>query len=103
MAGDCGGASAASEARLLAALAGFPNEVRIFEPVAACIEANTFGRSAATLQGRIIPSLAVVPRHAALRQGEARLMLETQLVRARKRIADVLEDCQRDVAATFVG
>ena len=39
--------------------------------------------------------------HAALAEGEARWMLETQLVRARNRIADVLEDCRRTVVATL--
>jgi Peptidase family M28 len=47
-----------------------------------------------TPQGTMIPSLFDVPRYAKLGEGEARWMLETQLVRDRNRIADVLEDCR---------
>jgi len=54
-----------------------------------------------TAQATMIPSLYDVPRYAALAEGEARWMLETQLVRARNRIADVLEDCRRTVVATL--
>ena len=39
-------------------------------------------------------SLYDVPRYAKLADGEARWMLETQLVRDRNRIADVLDDCR---------
>ena len=35
-----------------------------------------------------------MPRYAKLGEGEARWMLETQLVRDRNRIADVLDDCR---------
>lgn len=48
-----------------------------------------------TPQGAMIPALYDVPRYAALPEGEARWMLETQLVRERNRVADVLEECQR--------
>ena len=47
-----------------------------------------------TPQGTMLPSLFDVPRYAKLGEGEARWMLETQLVRDRNRIADVLEDCR---------
>jgi len=47
-----------------------------------------------TPQGTMIPSLFDVSRYAKLGEGEARWMLETQLVRDRNRIADVLEDCR---------
>ena len=47
-----------------------------------------------TPQGSMIPSLFDVPRYAKLGDGEARWMLETQLVRDRNRIADVLDDCR---------
>jgi hypothetical protein len=47
-----------------------------------------------TPQGSMIPSLFDVPRYAKLADGEARWMLETQLVRDRNRIADVLDDCR---------
>jgi hypothetical protein len=48
-----------------------------------------------TPQGTMIPSLFDVPRYAKLADGEARWMLETQLVRDRNRIADALDDCRR--------
>jgi len=48
-----------------------------------------------TPQGSMIPTLYDVPRYAKLGEGEARWMLETQLVRDRNRIADALEDCRR--------
>ncbi len=41
----------------------------------------------------MIPMLYDVPRYAKLGDGEARWMLETQLVRDRNRIADALGDC----------
>src|SRR5436305_11077897 len=44
-----------------------------------------------TPQGTMIPSLYDVPRLAKL-DGEARWMLETQLIRDRNRIADALDD-----------
>jgi Peptidase family M28 len=47
-----------------------------------------------TPQGSMIPSLYDVPRYAKLAESEARWMLETQLVRDRNRIADVLDDCR---------
>jgi len=48
-----------------------------------------------TPQGTMIPSLYDVPRLAALpADGEARWMLETQLIRNRNRIADGLDDCR---------
>ena len=46
-----------------------------------------------TPQGTMIPSLYDVPRLAAL-DGEARWMLETQLIRDRNRVADALDDCR---------
>jgi hypothetical protein len=49
----------------------------------------------------MIPSLFDVPRYAKLADGEARWMLETQLVRDRNRIADVLDDCRVLVEATL--
>jgi hypothetical protein len=54
-----------------------------------------------TPQGTMIPSLFDVPRYAKLADGEARWMLETQLVRDRNRIADVLDDCRTLVHATL--
>ena len=42
-----------------------------------------------------------MPRHAKLGEGEARWMLETQLVRDRNRIADALEDCRRLIDDTL--
>jgi hypothetical protein len=48
-----------------------------------------------TPQGTMIPSLYDAPRYAKLADGETRWMLETQLVRDRNRIADVLDDCRR--------
>jgi len=48
-----------------------------------------------TPQGTMIPSLYEVPQFAKLPDGEQRWMLETQLVRARNRVADTLEDCRR--------
>jgi hypothetical protein len=48
-----------------------------------------------TPQGSMIPSLFDTPRYAKLGDGEERWMLETQLVRDRNRIADVLDDCRR--------
>jgi len=54
-----------------------------------------------TPQGSMIPSLYDVPRFAKLPDGEARWMLETQLVRARNRVADALDDCRRLIDATL--
>jgi hypothetical protein len=54
-----------------------------------------------TPQGSMIPSLYDVPRYAALDEGEARWMLETQLLRERNRVADVLEDCRRAIDDTL--
>jgi len=54
-----------------------------------------------TPQGSMIPSLFDTPRYAKLADGEARWMLETQLVRDRNRIADVLGDCRRLVDDTL--
>src|SRR4051794_5820829 len=54
-----------------------------------------------TPQGTMIPSLFDVPHYAKLADGEARWMLETQLVRDRNRIADVLDDCSGLVDATL--
>ena len=54
-----------------------------------------------TPQGTMIPSLYDVPRYAKLGDGEARWMLETQLVRDRNRIADALEDCRRLIDDTL--
>jgi len=45
-----------------------------------------------TPQGTMIPSLYDVPRLAALPEGEARWMLQTQVVRDRNRVADTLAD-----------
>jgi hypothetical protein len=53
-----------------------------------------------TPQGTMIPSLYDVPEFARSKDGEARWMLETQLVRARNRVADALEDCRRMVDDT---
>jgi hypothetical protein len=78
MAENSGGACAASEGGILAAFAPANIEAHIEH-----IE-------------REIPS-----RLAALPEGEARWMLEAQLVRARNRRAGVLEDCRCDVAATL--
>ncbi len=54
-----------------------------------------------TPQGTMIPTLFDVPRYAKLGDGEARWMLETQLVRDRNRIADALEDCRRLIDDTL--
>ena len=54
-----------------------------------------------TPQGTMIPSLFDVPRYAKLGDGEARWMLETQLVRDRNRIADALDDCRRLIDDTL--
>jgi peptidase M28-like protein len=54
-----------------------------------------------TPQGTMIPSLYEVPRFAKLAEGEERWMLETQLVRDRNRIADVLGDCGRLIDDTL--
>jgi hypothetical protein len=55
-----------------------------------------------TPQGSMIPSLYDVPRFAKLPEGEARWMLETQLVRARNQVADALDDCRRLIDETLV-
>jgi hypothetical protein len=55
-----------------------------------------------TPQGSMIPTLYEVPRYAKLPNGEARWMLETQLIRDRNRIADALEDCRRLIDATLL-
>jgi hypothetical protein len=49
----------------------------------------------------MIPSLYDVPRYAKLKDGEERWMLETQLVRDRNRIADVLDDCRCQIDDTL--
>jgi len=54
-----------------------------------------------TPQGTMIPSLYDVPQLASLPDGEARWMLETQLVRARNRVADALDDCRRLICETL--
>jgi len=54
-----------------------------------------------TPQGTMIPMLFDVPRYAKLGDGEARWMLETQLVRDRNRIADALEDCRGLIGDTL--
>jgi hypothetical protein len=54
-----------------------------------------------TPQATMIPSLYDVPQFAKMPEGEARWMLETQLVRARNRVADALEDCRRMVDDTL--
>jgi len=54
-----------------------------------------------TPQGTMIPSLYDVPQFAQLPEGEARWMLETQLVRARNRVADALDDCRRLIDETL--
>ena len=54
-----------------------------------------------TPQGTMIPSLYDVPKYAKLKDGEARWMLETQLVRDRNRIADALDDCRRLIDETL--
>ena len=50
-----------------------------------------------TPQGTMIPSLFDVPAYAKLAEGEERWMLETELVRARNKVADALHDCRRVV------
>jgi hypothetical protein len=54
-----------------------------------------------TPQGSMIPTLFDMPRLAGLAAGPERWMLETQLVRARNRVADTLEDCTNAIAATL--
>jgi hypothetical protein len=43
----------------------------------------------------MIPSLFDAPAYAKLPEAEERWMLETQLVRARNKVADALDDCRR--------
>lgn len=54
-----------------------------------------------TPQGTMVPSLYDVPRYTKMPDGEARWMLETQLVRERNRIADALDDSRRLVDDTL--
>ena len=54
-----------------------------------------------TPQGTMIPSLYDVPKYAKSADGEARWMLETQLVRDRNRVADALDDCRRLIDDTL--
>jgi hypothetical protein len=54
-----------------------------------------------TPQGTMIPSLFDVQAFARMKDGEERWMLETQLVRARNRIADTLEDGRRLIGETL--
>ena len=54
-----------------------------------------------TPQGTMIPSLFDVPQFSKLPEGEARWMLETQLVRARNQVADALDDCGRLIDQTL--
>ena len=54
-----------------------------------------------TPQGTMIPSLYEVPQFAKLPDGEQRWMLETQLLRARNRVSDALEDCRRLIGDTL--
>ena len=54
-----------------------------------------------TPQGTMIPSLYDVPQFAKMPDGEQRWMLETQLVRARNRVADTLDDCGRMINNTL--
>ena len=54
-----------------------------------------------TPQGTMIPTLYDVPRYAKLKDGDARWMLETQLVRDRNRLADALGDCSRLIDDTL--
>jgi hypothetical protein len=54
-----------------------------------------------TPQGTMIPSLFDVPQFAKLPEGEARWMLETQLVRARNQVSDALDDCGRLIDQTL--
>ena len=54
-----------------------------------------------TPQGSMIPSLYDVPQLAKLPEGEARWMLETQLVRERNRVADAIDDCRRLIDETL--
>ena len=54
-----------------------------------------------TPQGTMIPSLYDAPRLGEMPDGEDRWMLETQLVRARNRIADALGDCRSDIDETL--
>jgi hypothetical protein len=56
-----------------------------------------------TPQGTMIPSLFDVPAYAKLPEGDERWMLETQLVRARNKVADALDDCRRMVDDTLGG
>ena len=55
-----------------------------------------------TPQGTMIPSLFDVPHFAKLPDGEERWMLETQLMRARNRVADALDDCERMIDETLL-
>jgi hypothetical protein len=54
-----------------------------------------------TPQDTMIPSLYDVPSYAKLEDGEARWMLETQLVRDRNRVADALVDACRQIDDTL--
>jgi hypothetical protein len=54
-----------------------------------------------TPQGTMIPSLYDVPRFAKLPDGDERWMLETQLMRAKNRLADEFEGCRRLIDETL--
>jgi hypothetical protein len=75
---------------------------RLLVPLASTAK-GTYGHDVYgyTPQGTMIPSLYDVPRYARLGDGEAKWMLETQLVRDRNRIADALDDCRAQVDETL--
>ena len=54
-----------------------------------------------TPQGTMIPSLYDAMRYAKLPDGEERWMLETQLVRDRNRVTDVLGDATKLIEETL--
>jgi hypothetical protein len=54
-----------------------------------------------TPQGTMIPSLYDLPRFAKTKDGEQRWILETQLVRARNRVTDALDDCRHMIDDTL--
>jgi hypothetical protein len=69
----------------------------------ASTSAGTYGHDpyGFTPQGTMIPSLYDLPRFAKTKDGEQRWILETQLVRARNRVTDALDDCRRLIDDTL--
>jgi hypothetical protein len=77
---------------------------RMLVPLASTAK-GTYGHDAYgyTPQGTMIPSLYDAQEFAGMKDGEARWMLETQLVRARNRVADALDDSRHLIDDTLAG